>query len=297
MKVIAVNPRGYCHGVVTAVNMARKAAKSEDGPLYMLGYLVHNEHMTRQLQDQGIELIDSDDRIEGLNQADGGTIIFTAHGVSPQVREVAERRGLKTIDTTCSDVQVTHDLINDLVARDYDVLFVGRRGHPEADGCLGEAPGRVHLIESPKDIANLVIANRKLALTTQTTLSIWDTAAAIRAARERWPQLEIFNEICRATQERQEAVVKAAHDADLVIVVGSARSSNSNRLVEVVKKRVGKPAYLIDTAEQLRDKWFEGADVVAVTAGASTPSPLGREVIKVLERYDPATDQIKALLN
>ena len=134
-------------------------------------------------------------------------------------------------------------------------------------------------------------------LTTQTTLSIWDTAAAIRAARERWPQLEIFNEICRATQERQEAVVKAAHDADLVIVVGSARSSNSNRLVEVVKKRVGKPAYLIDTAEQLRDKWFEGADVVAVTAGASTPSPLGREVIKVLERYDPATDQIKALLN
>ena len=196
MKVIAVNPRGYCHGVVTAVNMARKAAKSEDGPLYMLGYLVHNEHMTRQLQDQGIELIDSDDRIEGLNQADGGTIIFTAHGVSPQVREVAERRGLKTIDTTCSDVQVTHDLINDLVARDYDVLFVGRRGHPEADGCLGEAPGRVHLIESPEDIANLDIANRKLALTTQTTLSIWDTAAAIRAARERWPQLEIFNEIC-----------------------------------------------------------------------------------------------------
>ncbi len=297
MKVIAVNPRGYCHGVVTAITMARKAAKSSDEPIYMLGHVVHNEHMTSELQDLGIGLIDSADRVAGLDEVEHGTVIFTAHGVSPAVRAKVAAKGLNSLDTTCADVKVTHDLINDLADRGFDVVYVGRNGHPEADGCLGEAPGRVHLVETVEDVGRLQISNPRLALTTQTTLGLWDTAAVIAAARQRWPQIKIYNEICRATQDRQEAVVQAGRSADLVVVVGSNRSSNSNRLVEVVRERLGKPAYLVDTAAELCDEWFAGAEAVAVTAGASTPSPLGREVIKVLEKYQPGQQMLCELLN
>lgn len=297
MEVVAVNPRGYCHGVVTAVTMARKAAKSVGGPIYMLGHLVHNEHMTEELEQLGIELIDSDDRVAGLQQIEDGTVLYTAHGVSPQVRALVAEKKLEAIDTTCRDVQVTHDLINELVADGFDVLYVGRRGHPEAVGCIGEAPDRVHLVETPEDVLGIEIRNPKLALTTQTTLGIWDTAAVIRAARSRWPDIRVHNDICRATQDRQEAVVEAARAVDLVIVVGSKRSSNSNRLVEVVKQRVGIPAYLVGTAAEMRDEWFAGARRVAVTAGASTPSPLGREVIRLLERFHPDSQKLQDLLN
>ena len=297
MEVVAVNPRGYCHGVVTAVTMARQAAKSADGPIYMLGHLVHNEHMTAELEELGIKLIDSEDRIAGLGQIEEGTVLFTAHGVSPQVRELVAQKELKAIDTTCRDVQVTHDLINELVADGYDVLYVGRRGHPEATGCIGEAPDRVHLVETAEDVRGIQIENPKLALTTQTTLGIWDTAEVIRAARKRWPDIRVHNDICGATQDRQEAVVEAAREVDLVIVVGSKRSSNSNRLVEVVKQRAGKPAYLVGTAAEMRDEWFAGARRVAVTAGASTPSPLGREGIRLLERFSPGSQKLKDLLN
>ena len=297
MEVVAVNPRGYCHGVVTAVTMARQAAKSIEGPIYMLGHLVHNEHMTAELEELGITLIDSDDRVAGVEQIDSGTVLFTAHGVSPQVRAKVAEKNLSAIDTTCRDVQVTHDLIKDLVADGFDVIYVGRRGHPEAVGCIGEAPEKVHLVEKAEDVQRVAVDNEKLALTTQTTLGLWDTARVIRAARARWPHISIHNDICRATQDRQEAVVEAARYVDLVIVVGSQRSSNSNRLVEVVKQRVGKPAYLVGTAAEMRDEWFAGARSVAVTAGASTPSPLGREVIRVLERFKPDSQKLSDLLN
>jgi 4-hydroxy-3-methylbut-2-enyl diphosphate reductase len=277
--------------------MARKAVKSVDGPIYMLGHLVHNEHMTEELEKLGIELIDSDDRIAGLKQIEDGTVLYTAHGVSPEVRDLVTAKNLKAIDTTCRDVQVTHDLINELVVDGFDVLYVGRRGHPEAAGCIGEAPERVHLVETPADVLDLEIENPKLAITTQTTLGIWDTAAVIRAARRRWPDIRVHNDICRATQDRQEAVVEAARTVDVVIVVGSKRSSNSNRLVEVVKQRVGKPAYLVGTAAEMRDEWFSGTRRVAVTAGASTPSPLSREVIRLLERFRPDSHKLKDLLN
>ena len=297
MEVVAVNPRGYCHGVVTAVTMARKAAGSVEGPVYMLGHLVHNEHMTAELERLGVALIDAEDRIAGLDQIERGTVLFTAHGVSPQVRARVAEKKLEAIDTTCVDVQATHDLINDLVEDGFDVIYVGRRGHPEAVGCVGESPDRVHLVETADDVAGVEVENPKLALTTQTTLGIWDTAAVIRAARARWPQIRVHNDICRATQDRQEAVVDAAREVDLVIVVGSKRSSNSNRLVEVVRQRVGKPAYLVGTAAEMCDEWFAGASKVAVTAGASTPSHLGREVIRLLERFRPESQRLQDLLN
>lgn len=285
MKVISVNPRGYCHGVVTAMTMARNLAKESKDPLYMLGYLVHNEHMTDELADLGIELIDSDDRLEGLDEIRDGTVIFTAHGVSPAVRDKVKNKGLMAVDTTCSDVQVTHDLIVDLVETGYDIVYVGRRGHPEAEGCLGEAPDRVHLVEKPQDVDRLELESSKVAVTTQTTLSIWDTADTIRAVRNKFPHVEIYNEICRATQDRQEAVIEAAAEADVVIVVGSERSSNSNRLVDVARTVAEKPAYLVDTVDDLQDEWFQNVGSVAVTSGASTPSRLTREVISALTEW------------
>jgi 4-hydroxy-3-methylbut-2-enyl diphosphate reductase len=249
----------------------------------MLGYLVHNVHVTDELQENGIELVDRDNRLEGLDQIEGGTVIFTAHGVAPAVKQRAQERGLNMVDATCSDVVVTHDLVKDLVERGYDVVYIGRRGHPEPEGVVGEAPGRVHLVQDPEDVDALSLENDKIAVTCQTTLSIWDTASMIKRVRERYPKAEAYNEICRATQDRQEAAVEAAADCDLVIVVGSERSSNSKRLVQVVQELAHKPAYLVDTVADIKPEWLEGKVRVGVTSGASTPTQLTRQVIEYLE--------------
>ena len=283
LKVIPATPRGYCHGVVTAMRMARDLVESEDGPVYMLGYLVHNEHLTRELEELGITLIDADDRMEGLERVSEGTVLFTAHGISPEVRARAAELGLNCVDTTCVDVQETHDLIIDLVADGYQIVYVGRRGHPEALGCVGEAPGSVHLVEDAADVEELELTGDRIAVTTQTTLSVWDTADVIRAVKQRYPEAEVHNEICLATQDRQEAVIEAAEKADLVVVVGSGRSSNSRRLVEVTRRRTGKPAYLVDSAVDIDEAWLRDCRVVAVSSGASTPSVLTRDVIRYLE--------------
>lgn len=252
----------------------------------MLGYLVHNTHVTDELRRDGIELVDADNRLDGLERITEGTVIFTAHGVSPAVKQRAEARGLTLVDATCSDVVVTHDLVKDLAERGYDIVYIGRRGHPEPEGVLGEAPGKVHLVQDPADIDALEITNDRIAVTCQTTLSIWDTAAMIKRVREKYPRAEAYNEICRATQDRQEAAVEAAKDCDLVIVVGSERSSNSRRLVQVVQELGRKPAYLVDTAKDIKPEWLKGKQRVGVTSGASTPSQLTREVIEYLEHLD-----------
>ncbi len=267
------------------MNMAKQLAERDSGPKYMLGYLVHNEHMTAELEEMGVELIDSDDRLAGLELIDEGTVILTAHGVSPTVRERLSARGLKSVDTTCSDVQVTHDLVIDLADRGFEVIYIGKRGHPETVGVLGEVPGKVHFVENSHDVEQLDLESDRIAVTTQTTISVWDTAETIRSIKRKYPDAEIHNDICRATQDRQEAVVEAAADVELVVVVGSERSSNSKRLVEVVTERVGKPAYLVDSVADLRPEWFDGIKRVAVTSGASTPSRLTREVIKTLKHY------------
>jgi len=285
MDVLKITPRGYCHGVVEAIRAAKQTAKARPGEkIRMLGYLVHNTHVTDELQQSGIELVDRDNRLEGLETIGEGTVIFTAHGVSPAVKQRAVERGLNLVDATCSDVVVTHDLVRDLAERGYDIVYVGRRGHPEPEGVMGEAPGKVHLVQEPEDIDALDIRNDKIAVTCQTTLSIWDTAAMIKRVRDRYPQAEAYNEICRATQDRQEAAVEAAKDCDLVIVVGSERSSNSKRLVQVVQELANKPAYLVDTVSDIKPEWLQGKQRVGVTSGASTPTQLTREVIEYLER-------------
>jgi 4-hydroxy-3-methylbut-2-enyl diphosphate reductase len=270
MEVVKITPRGYCHGVVDAFRIAKRVREETDGPVHMLGMLVHNTHATDDLQRQGIALVDQPDRLAGLEHIKDGTVIFTAHGVSPQVKQRAVELGLKPIDATCSDVVRTHELVADLARKGYEVVYIGRKGHPEPEGVVGA----------------LELTGDRIAVTCQTTLSVWDTEDLIGRVKSRYPQAEVYNEICRATQERQEAAVEAAKEVDVVIVVGSPRSSNSLRLVEVVKKLGHKPAYLVDDLDDLDLSWFKGAKKVGVTSGASTPSQLTRRVIEYLEALE-----------
>lgn len=301
MKVIKVSPRGYCYGVVDAMQIARDAAKDEatPRPIYIIGLIVHNRFAVQELTGLGIITLDGPDRAAILDQVASGTVIFTAHGVAPLVKERARARGLHVIDATCPDVTKTHDLVTAYVGRGYDIIYVGKKGHPEPEGVLGEAPGRVHLVETVADVAGLDLPaerTEKLMITCQTTLSQWDTRAVIQAAQARYPQIEVFNEICRATQVRQEAVAAQAKAADLTIVVGDPRSNNTNRLAQVAEEIAGSRAIRIETVEDLRPEDFVGVTSVAVTAGASTPSQITRAVIRYVEELEqpaiitPVTD-------
>ena len=288
MDVLRITPRGFCHGVVDAIRLAQEAGQTHEGPVYMLGYLVHNAHVVQELGQYNVQLIDLDDRLAGLEKIEGGTVILTAHGVSPAVKMQAMDRGLTVIDATCSDVYVTHDLIIDLVDKGYEIIYVGMPGHPEPEGAIGEAPDHVHLVSSTDDVANLNLDAEQIAVTTQTTLSVWDTDDIIASILVRYPSAEVHNDICLATQDRQEAAVAAANECDLVLVVGSERSSNSRRLVEVVRDIKGTPAYLVDTVADLDLEWFVDTKRVGITAGASTPARVTREVIEFVEAYEPA---------
>jgi 4-hydroxy-3-methylbut-2-enyl diphosphate reductase len=294
MEVVRITPRGYCHGVVEAIRMAKRVGGQSSGePVSMLGYLVHNEHVTRELEEHGVRLVDSDDRVAGLEQIESGTVIFTAHGVSPAVVEGARARGLRVVDATCSDVTRTHDLVRRLLAEGRDIVYIGKRGHPEPEGVVGIDPERIRLVERIEEVDDLdVPEGMRLAVTCQTTLSMWDTRAIIDRLVERFPDIEVHNEICLATQERQEAAVRAAADLDCVVVVGSMRSSNSRRLVQVVEERAGRRAILVDTADDLDPAWFHGVHRVGVTAGASTPTQITRAVIAALEALPDHQDGV-----
>jgi 4-hydroxy-3-methylbut-2-enyl diphosphate reductase len=294
MDVVKVTPRGYCYGVVDAMEMARKAAKDPaiPRPIYIIGLIVHNRFAVDELTALGVTTLDGADRTAMVEQVSDGTVIFTAHGVSPLVKQRARERGLHVIDATCPDVTRTHDLVRDLVASDYLILYVGKKGHPEPEGVIGEAPDRVYLVENEKDLA--MIPERfthapRLAVTTQTTLSQWDTAALIQAIQERFPRIEVFNEICRATQVRQEAVARMAVGADLTIVVGDPRSNNTNRLVQVAEERAHSPAVRVESLDDLKPEMLEGKKRVAITSGASTPSQLTRQVIQYVETFGART--------
>ncbi|WP_332632137.1 4-hydroxy-3-methylbut-2-enyl diphosphate reductase [Halalkalibacter flavus] len=289
MNVKKISPRGYCYGVVDAMVLARQAAANLDlpRPIYILGMIVHNKHVTDAFEEDGIISLDGPNRVEILKQVDKGTVIFTAHGVSPEVRKLAKQKGLTVVDATCPDVTRTHDLIRDQVAEGYEIIYVGKKGHPEPEGAIGVAPNSVHLVESIEDVQSLEISTDKIIITNQTTMSQWDVSDIMKKAMEAYPSAEVHNEICLATQVRQEAVAKQAKDCDLVIVVGDPKSNNSNRLAQVSEQIAGTKAYRIGDITELQQEWFQGVQTVGVTSGASTPTPITKEVIAFLEQYDP----------
>ena len=293
MDVLKITPRGYCYGVVDALTVAKRAARDESipRPIVVLGQIVHNRYAVEELDRHGILTLDGPDRLRLLDEVpDGATVILTAHGVSPAVRERAREKGFHVLDATCPDVTKTHVLVRERVAQGYHIVYIGTPGHPEPQGAMGEAPaGRVTLVSSLAQANTVDLPEGPLAIMTQTTLSQWDTADIIAVLTARRPDAEVHNEICLATQLRQEAAVKAASGVDVVVVVGDPRSNNSNRLVEVVEKVGGTPAYRVETADDLRPEWFTDVRRVAVTAGSSTPSQITRAVIGRLESWNVAT--------
>lgn len=292
MDVIKISPRGYCYGVVDALTIARKAAKDQTlpRPIHIIGQIIHNRHAIEELAAMGVITLDGPNRLEILEEVTAGTVIFTAHGVSPAVKRRAQARGLTCLDATCPDVTRTHELVTDLVARGYYIIYVGKKGHPEPEGVMGEIPGHVSLVEVEADVDALQLTpeqEQKIAVSTQTTLSQWDTRRVLEYIKQHYPHAETHIDICAATQTRQEAVAAQARDADLTIVVGDPRSNNTNRLVQVSEELAGTPAVRIEDLSQLKQEWLKGKKRVAVTAGASTPSQLTRAVIRFLEEYQP----------
>ncbi|MBM7607064.1 4-hydroxy-3-methylbut-2-enyl diphosphate reductase [Ureibacillus composti] len=297
MQVIKINPRGYCYGVVDAMVIARNASldKTLPRPIYILGMIVHNKHVTDAFEKEGIITLDGANRNEIIEKVDQGTVIFTAHGVSPEIREIAKRKGLVAIDATCPDVTVTHDLIREKSAHGYDIIYIGKKGHPEPEGAIGVAPGHVHLVQNIEDVEKLDLNNDKLLVTNQTTMSQWDVKHLMDLLKEKFPHIEVHSEICLATQVRQEAVANQAGQADLLIVVGDPKSNNSNRLTQVSEEIANTPSYRIADLSELKIEWLNGIEKVAVTAGASTPTPIVKEVISFLDQFDandPTTHKI-----
>ena len=290
MDVLKISPRGYCYGVVDAMVLARQAAMNLDlpRPIYILGMIVHNKHVTDAFTEDGIITLDGPNRLEILKRVDKGTVIFTAHGISPEVRKLAKEKGLTIVDATCPDVTKTHDLIAEKTKEGYDVIYVGKKGHPEPEGALGVAPDKVFLVENLDDLSQLTINNERIIITNQTTMSQWDVSEIMSEALKKFPNAEIHNEICLATQIRQEAVAEQAKEADLLIVVGDPKSNNSNRLAQVSSEIAGTPAYRIADLSELKIEWLKDPRIkkVAVTSGASTPTPITKEVIQFLEQFE-----------
>ncbi|MFC4102952.1 4-hydroxy-3-methylbut-2-enyl diphosphate reductase [Paenibacillus xanthanilyticus] len=302
MEIVKISPRGYCYGVVDAMVLTLQAVKDQNlpRPIYILGMIVHNAHVTEAFKQEGVITLDGENRLEILEQVDKGTVIFTAHGVSPEVRRRAQEKGLTVVDATCPDVTKTHDLIREKTAEGYDIIYIGKKGHPEPEGAIGVAPERVHLIEREAEIDALELDSERIIITNQTTMSQWDIRHLMQRLQEKFPHAEVHNEICLATQVRQEAVAGQAGQAELVIVVGDPRSNNSNRLAQVSEEIAGVTAYRVSDVSEIDIEWLKGKTRVAVTSGASTPTPITKEVITYLEQFDeanPATWEIKRTVN
>jgi 4-hydroxy-3-methylbut-2-enyl diphosphate reductase len=284
-------PRGYCAGVDRAVITVEKALDLYGAPVYVRKQIVHNKHVVSDLESRGAVFVEELDEVP-----EGATVVFSAHGVSPAVHEQAKARGLKTIDATCPLVTKVHHEAKRFANDDYDILLIGHAGHEEVEGTSGEAPEHIQLVQGPDDVAGIVVRDpSKVAWLSQTTLSVDETLETVDAIRKRFPELldPPSDDICYATQNRQLAVKEIAHDADLVIVVGSANSSNSVRLAEVALEAGAKAAHRVDDAGEIDDAWLEGVAKVSVTSGASVPEALVEGVLSYLsERGYPDAEAV-----
>jgi 4-hydroxy-3-methylbut-2-enyl diphosphate reductase len=282
LRVVLAQPRGFCAGVERAIEIVERALKKYGPPIYVRHEIVHNRHVVDDLRQRGAVFVDELDEIPP-----GAMTVFSAHGVARRVEEVARARALPVIDATCPLVSKVHNEGRRYAAQDREVVLVGHAGHAEVEGTIGQIPGKVHLVQTVADVADLRVADpERLAYVTQTTLSVDDTRQVILALTDRFPAIigPEVRDICYATQNRQQAVRELASEVDVLLVVGSRNSSNSNRLREIGAE-LGKPSYLIDDADDLQEAWFEGAASVGLTAGASAPEVLVQDVIEGLRRF------------
>ena len=293
MKILLANPRGFCAGVDRAIEIVEHAVEAFGAPIYVRHEVVHNRFVVENLKRKGVIFVDELDEVP-----DGNTVIFSAHGVSQAVKQEAERRDLQVFDATCPLVTKVHLQVARHCRNGCEVILIGHKGHPEVEGTMGQyrcdQGVGIHLVETVADVERLDVRNpEKLAFVTQTTLSMDDTAVIIEALRRRFPAIQgpKKDDICYATQNRQDAVKRLAEAADVILVVGSPNSSNSNRLKEIAEK-LGKPAYLVDDPDDLKREWFHDETVIGITAGASAPEELVRQMIDRLREWgaEPAEE-------
>jgi 4-hydroxy-3-methylbut-2-en-1-yl diphosphate reductase len=280
MRVVLAQPRGFCAGVERAIDIVERALEKYGPPIYVRHEIVHNRHVVERLRAKGARFVDELDEIPA-----GSVTIFSAHGVSSGVEDAAAQRDLPVIDATCPLVSKVHSEGQRYAAQGREIILIGHAGHPEIEGTMGRIDGKVHLISRAEEVANLKVSNpEKLAFITQTTLSLDDTRAVIEALRQRFPTIvgPDTKDICYATQNRQRAARELALAVDVVLVVGAANSSNSNRLREIAAEQ-GVPAYLIADADALDPRWIKGVESVGITAGASAPAELVQQLIDRLK--------------
>jgi 4-hydroxy-3-methylbut-2-enyl diphosphate reductase len=291
MKLVLANPRGFCAGVDRAIEIVERALSLFGAPIYVRHEVVHNRFVVDGLRDKGAIFIE-----ELSDVPDDSTLIFSAHGVSKHVQHEGKQRGLKIFDATCPLVTKVHMEVSRHEKTQRECILIGHAGHPEVEGTMGQytaTTGGMYLVESPEDVAKLEVKDpNNLAFVTQTTLSVDDTAIVIDALRERFPNIvgPSKDDICYATQNRQDAVKTLASECDLVLVVGSVNSSNSNRLRELAEK-MGTPAYLLDDAEQVDPAWLQGKNTIGLTAGASAPEVLVQQVVAKLQALGVETTE------
>jgi len=288
MEVLLAKPRGFCAGVERAIDIVERALQQYGAPIYVRHEIVHNKFVVDDLRRKGAVFVEELDEIPA-----GATVIFSAHGVSQAVRSDAESRGLKVFDATCPLVTKVHVEVSKMLRDGYEIVMIGHRGHPEAEGTMGQANSGMHLVETVEDVARLQTRDAaKLSYVTQTTLSVDDARVIVAALKARFPQIHgpKKDDICYATQNRQDAVKFMTPRCDVVIVVGSPNSSNSNRLREVAEN-MGAKAYMVDTAADLRPEWVAGKRRVGVTAGASAPEVLVDELVARLKSLGAASVQ------
>lgn len=286
MEVILANPRGFCAGVERAIEIVERALEIYGAPIYVRHEVVHNKFVVDDLRAKGAVFVEELDEVP-----DGATVIFSAHGVSQSVRHEAARRRLRVFDATCPLVTKVHGEVTRMHDAGREIVMIGHRGHPEVEGTMGQTDGDIYLVENVDDVARLQVKDEgRLVYVTQTTLSVDDARTIVRALEARFPTITgpRKDDICYATQNRQDAVKQMAERCDLVIVVGSPNSSNSNRLREVARNR-GVEAYLVDGADEIRPEWLEGRRHVGVTAGASAPEVLVQQVIDRLKALGAGT--------
>ena len=284
-KLLLAAPRGYCAGVDRAVQTVERALELYGAPVYVRKEIVHNKHVVEQLRKRGAIFVDEETEVP-----EGQTVVFSAHGVAPGVHANAEARRLTTIDATCPLVTKVHVEARKFATQGYTIILIGHSGHEEVEGTMGEAPGRIVLVESEEDVDRLEVEDpEKIAYLTQTTLSVDETDRIIRRLKERFPGIAgpRTDDICYATTNRQMAVRQMARECDLVLVIGSRNSSNSNRLVEVAREH-GAESYLLDNEGQLEEEWLDGKRVVGITSGASAPEELVQRLVETFRRRGTA---------